>query len=89
MTGGVQIVMSRTRIVKKVPLAIYLKGTCIVISPNVFFSVLLHTRRPKGFLRWTGYPSGVSRYTQGTWELKSVVVLSNAQPFTRGLLIYN
>ena len=27
--------------------------------------------------------------TQGTWELKSVVVLSNAQLFTRGLLIYN
>ena len=25
----------------------------------------------------------------GTGELKLVVVLSNAQPFTRGLLIYN
>ena len=26
-------------------------------------------------------PKSVSWYTQGTWELKSVVVLSNAQPF--------
>ena len=26
---------------------------------------------------------------QGMWELKSVVVLSNAQPFTMGLPIYN
>ena len=26
---------------------------------------------------------------QGTWEIKLVVVLSNAQPFTRGLPIYN
>ena len=24
-----------------------------------------------------------------TWELKSVLVFSNAQPFTRGLLIYD
>ena len=41
------------------------------------------------FLRWSGYPSGVSRYTQGTWEFKLVVVLYNAQLFTRGLSIYN
>ena len=34
-------------------------------------------------------PKSVSWYMQGTWELKSVVVLSNAQPFTRGLPIYN
>ena len=34
-------------------------------------------------------PKRVSRYTQGMWELKLVVVLSNAQPFTRGLPIYN
>ena len=34
-------------------------------------------------------PKRVSRCTQGTWELKSIVVLSNAQPFTRGLPIYN
>ena len=27
--------------------------------------------------------------TQGTWELKSIVVLSNAQPFERGPPIYN
>ena len=43
----------------------------------------------RDFLRWIRYPSGVSRYTQGMWELKSVVVLCNAQPFTRGLPIYN
>ena len=48
MTGGVQIVQSLTRIVKKVPLAIYHKGTCIVISLNVVFGVFLHTRHPKG-----------------------------------------
>ena len=34
-------------------------------------------------------PKTVSQYTLGTGELKSVVVLSNAQPSTRGLLIYN
>ena len=34
-------------------------------------------------------PKRVSRYTLGAWELKSVVVFSNAQPFTRGLPIYN
>ena len=39
MTGGVQIVRYLTKIVKKVPLAIYLKGTCVVISPNVVFGV--------------------------------------------------
>ena len=33
-------------------------------------------------------PKNVSRYSQGTWELKSVVVLSNAQPFKRGLPTY-
>ena len=43
----------------------------------------------RAFFIWIRYPSGVSRYTQGTWELKSVVVLSNAQLFTRGLPIYN
>ena len=41
------------------------------------------------FLSWIRNPSRVSWYTQGTWELKSVVVLSKAQPFTRGLLIDN
>ena len=41
------------------------------------------------FLRWSEYPNRVSQYMQVTWELKLVVVLSNAQPFTRGLLIYN
>ena len=40
----------------------------------------------RDFLRWIRYPSGVSQYTQGTWELKSVIVL---QPFERGLPIYN
>ena len=34
-------------------------------------------------------PKRVSQYMLGTGELKSVVVLSNAQLFTRGLPIYN
>ena len=34
-------------------------------------------------------PKGVSWYTQGTWEIHSIVVLYNAQSFTRGLSIYN
>ena len=33
-------------------------------------------------------PKRVSRYTLGTWELKSVVVLSNAQTFGMSLPIY-
>ena len=49
MTGGVQKVKSLTRIVKKVPLTIYLEGTCMVISPSVVFGVFLHMRWPKGF----------------------------------------
>ena len=49
MIGGVQKVRSLTRIVKKVPLAIYLKGTCVVISPNVVFLVWLQERWSKGF----------------------------------------
>ena len=89
MTGRVQIVKSLTTIVKKVPLAIYLNGTCIGISLNVFLVYGSKQDGQRNFLRWIRYPSGVSRYTQGTWELKSVVVLSNAQPFTRDLPIYN
>ena len=38
------MVRSLTRIVKKVPLAIYLKGTCVVISLNVVFGVWLQAR---------------------------------------------
>ena len=49
MTGGVQIVQTLTRIVKKVPVAIYHKVTCIVISLNVVFGVWLQARWPKGF----------------------------------------
>ena len=49
MTVGVQIVKSLTRIVKKVPLVIYLKGMCLVISLNVVFSVWLQARWPKVF----------------------------------------
>ena len=41
------------------------------------------------FLDGLGNPRRVSRYTQGTWELKSILVLSNAQPFKRGFPIYN
>ena len=49
MIGGVQIVRSHSKIVKKVTLTIYLKGTCILISPNVVFIVWLQARWPKGF----------------------------------------
>ena len=49
MIGGVPKVRSLTSIVKKVPFAIYLEGTCIVISLNVFFGVWLQARWPKGF----------------------------------------
>ena len=49
MTGGVQIVRSLTRIVKKVSLVIYLKGMCIVISLNIVFGVWLQAIWPKGF----------------------------------------
>ena len=34
-------------------------------------------------------PKRVSQYMLGTGELKSVVVLSNAELFTRGIPIYN
>ena len=34
-------------------------------------------------------PKSDSLYTQGTWELKSMLVLSTAQPFERGPPIYN
>ena len=43
----------------------------------------------RDFLRWIGYPSGVSQYTQGTWEIKSILVLSNVQLYERGVPIYN
>ena len=61
MIGGVQKVRHLTRIVKKVPLMIYLKGTCVVIYPNVFFGVWLQERWPKGFsqmdkVSWWGLP---------------------------------
>ena len=46
---GVQIVRSLTKIFKKVPLAIYLEGTFVVIFPNAIFGVWLPTRQPKGF----------------------------------------
>ena len=49
MARGVQIVRSLTGIVKKVPLMIYHKGMCVVISSNVVFGVWLQARRLKGF----------------------------------------
>ena len=56
----------------------------------MLFSVYFSTQYDqRDFLIWIGYRSGVSQYTQGMWELKLVVVLSNAQTSTRGLLIYN
>ena len=49
MIVGVQKVRSLSKIVKKVPLVIYLKGTCIVIFLNIVFGVWLQARWPKGF----------------------------------------
>ena len=56
----------------------------------MLFSVYCDNKMAKG-LYSDGHriPKSVSRYMQGTWELKSVVVLSNAQLFTRDLPIYN
>ena len=48
MIGGVQKVRSLTRIVKKVPLVIYLEGTCVVISPNVVFWCMAPSKMAKG-----------------------------------------
>ena len=46
-------------------------------------------RRPKVNSDGLKIPKSVSQYMQGMWELKLVVVLSKAQPFTRSLPIYN
>ena len=45
------------------------------------------TRHLKSFPGWFQVLMSVSRYTQGMWELKSVVVLSNAQLYEEGLPI--
>ena len=58
-------------------------------SSSVVLGVLLQQDDQNGFLIWLRYPRGVSRYMQGMWELKYVLVLSNAQPYERGLPIYN
>ena len=41
----------------------------------------------KVLLSWSQDTIGVPLYTQGMWELKYLLVLSNAQPFERGLPI--
>ena len=58
-------------------------------SPSVVLDVLLQQDGQKDFLSWLRYPRRVSRYTQGMWELKSVLVMFNAQFFERVLSIYN
>ena len=58
-------------------------------SPSVVLGVLLQQDGQKDFLRWLRNPRRVSKYTQDTRELKSVLVLSNAQPFKRVPPIYN
>ena len=58
-------------------------------SPSVVLGVFLQQYDQKEVLSWLRYPRGVSRYTQGSQELKSVLVMSNAQPYERGILIYN
>jgi hypothetical protein len=58
------------------------------ISPSVVLGVL---RQQDGqMINSVGFRIlGVSLYKQGTWELKSMLGLSNAQPFERGLPIYS
>ena len=58
-------------------------------SLSVVLSVFLQQDGQKYFLEWLRNLIGVSRYTQGKWELKSILVLSSAQLFERGPLIYN
>ena len=75
--------------VSKWGLPIYSRYMCGSL-PECCSWCIAPNKMSKGFfLSWIRNPSRVSRYTQGTWELKSVVVLSNAQSFTRCLLIYN
>ena len=57
-------------------------------SLSVVLSVFLQQDGENDFLSWLGYPREVSQYKQVTWELKSVLVLSNAQLFDRSLPIY-
>ena len=58
-------------------------------SSSLVLSLLLQKYGQKDFLSWLMYPRGVSLYTQGTWDLKSILVLSNAQLFKRVLPVYN
>ena len=58
-------------------------------SPSVVVNVFLQQENQKDFLTWLRYPIGFSQYTQGTWEIKSILVLSNVQPYERGVPIYN
>ena len=58
-------------------------------SLSVVLGVFLQQDDQNYFLSLLGYPRGVSQYTQGTWEIESILVLSNAQPFERGILIYH
>ena len=58
--------------------------------PECCFQCITPHNMTKGFFtNGLGNPRMVSRYMQGTWELKSVLVMSNAQLFKRGLPIYN
>ena len=60
-----------------------------VVAPRVLFSVYFFDKTDDMLLSLSQNLVGVSQYTQGTWELKSIVVLSNAQPFERGPPIHN
>ena len=59
------------------------------ISLSVILSVFLQQDYHRDFIKGFGNPIRVSLYTQGMWELKSMLVLSDAQPFERGSPIYN
>ena len=59
-----------------------------LVAPQVLFSMYFFDKMIDRLLSWSRDPNDVSQYMQGMWELKSIVVLSNAQPFERGLPIY-
>ena len=58
-------------------------------SPSVVLDVFLQQDIQRDFLIRLRNPSRVSWYMKGTWELKYVLVLYNAQLFERGPLIDN
>ena len=58
-------------------------------SPQVLLSVYCDNKTIKWLTKLVLRFKGVSLWMQGTWELKYVLVLSNAQPYDRVLSIYS